>query len=248
MGRLNSKYLLSSKHWFVLCVLLLLAPIPISAEDFGHYVGRVAVTWEPDGRFMTLLEPFGYIDPAGKLWDAPKGSKVDGASIPRVAWSLLGGPFEDKYRDASVIHDVACNRREKRWQDVHLTFYTGMLASGVSATKAKLMYAAVYHFGPRWEVISRKEYVPMEKVQEEILSIEQTARKDEVAKGRITRVPNPFEPSSGWWPGMNTADIEVIFTPKRSPLIYEGDLTPLVRLIEKDDVDLGTIEDFMLGR
>jgi hypothetical protein len=31
-----------------------------------------------------------------------------------------------------------------------LTFYNAMRARGVSDTLAKIMYAAVYHFGPRW--------------------------------------------------------------------------------------------------
>jgi hypothetical protein len=49
-----------------------------------------------------------------------------------------------------VFHDVACDQRTARWQDVHTMFYTGMRCSGVDEEKAKIMYAAVYRFGPRW--------------------------------------------------------------------------------------------------
>lgn len=99
---------------------------------------------------MVLLQPFEFIDPKGNHWLAPKGSVVDGASIPQFAWSVIGGPFEGLYRSASVIHDVACDKKSKPWNLVHEVFYQAMIASGVNLTKAKIMYAAVYHFGPRW--------------------------------------------------------------------------------------------------
>lgn len=69
---------------------------------------------------------------------------------PRFAWSIIGGPFEGKYRKASVIHDVTCVEKARPWQEVHLAFYEAMLADGVGEKKAKVMYAAVYHRGPRW--------------------------------------------------------------------------------------------------
>jgi hypothetical protein len=49
-----------------------------------------------------------------------------------------------------VIHDVACVEKKRPWNMVHENFYYGMLASGVEPPRAKVMYAAVYHFGPRW--------------------------------------------------------------------------------------------------
>jgi hypothetical protein len=102
---------------------------------------------------MKLTEPFSYVDPGGLHWDAPTGSIVDGASIPQIGWTIIGGPFEGKYRNASVIHDVACVKRDKAWEQVHYMFYTAMIAGGVERVRAKIMYAAVYHFGPRWPSI-----------------------------------------------------------------------------------------------
>ncbi len=61
---------------------------------------------------MKLLYNFTYEDPNGLLWNAPGGSIVDGASIPRIAWKVVGTPFYGKYRDASVIHDVACEDKK----------------------------------------------------------------------------------------------------------------------------------------
>lgn len=143
-------------------VLLLFTTIA-NAQTYGSYIGKVVATWDGDGRTMTLVEPFAYIDPSGSRWDAPAWSTVDGASIPQFAWSIIGGPFEGKYRDASVIHDVACVEKRRPWESVHYTFFTAMLASGVSTAKAKIMYAAVYHFGPRWPTTKEVRYATSPK-------------------------------------------------------------------------------------
>lgn len=121
--------------------------------SLGRYVGTIKVTWNSDGRRMTLVDDFAYLDPDGVEWLAPKGSVTDGASIPLFAWSIIGGPFEGVYRDAAVVHDVACSQKQRSWESVHEMFYRAMLTSRVNEAKAKIMYAAVYHFGPRWELV-----------------------------------------------------------------------------------------------
>src|SRR5947207_6952926 len=74
---------------------------------WGSFNGEPVTKWNPDGRTMTLLTELRYTDPQGFVWLAPIGSVVDGASIPRYLWSIMGGPFEGKYRNASVLHYVA---------------------------------------------------------------------------------------------------------------------------------------------
>lgn len=118
--------------------------------EFGRYMGRLILEPLRDGRLMRVIEPFGFLDPEEKRWPVPIGTKVDGASIPQPLWSLIGGPFEGKYRDASVVHDYYCDVRTENWKAVHRVFYLGMRSSGVSESRAKLMYAAVYFGGPRW--------------------------------------------------------------------------------------------------
>jgi hypothetical protein len=125
-------------------------PHPVTPPGgWGKYSGPIRTEWE-QGRKMRLLEDARYIGPDGRVWLAPKGWSIDGASIPQAFWCSVGGPYEDSYRDASVFHDVACDQRTARWQDVHYLFYTGMRCSGVKEQQAKIMYAAVYRFGPRW--------------------------------------------------------------------------------------------------
>ena len=123
---------------------------PPGNASCNKFSGPVKAEWLEDGRRMKLLETVTFTDPYCRQWTAPSGAIVDGASIPQLAWSIIGGPFEGKYRDASVIHDVACEEKHAPWEYVHLAFYYAMLASDVDPIKAKVMYAAVYHFGPRW--------------------------------------------------------------------------------------------------
>lgn len=123
-------------------------------ERWGRFEGRVVAEWLNDGRQMKLVEPFSFIDPRERRWMAPAGAQINGASIPKFAWSFVGGPYEGLYRDASVIHDVACDPKHKylnaTWQQAHEMFYRAVRARGANPITAKLMYAAVYHFGPRW--------------------------------------------------------------------------------------------------
>jgi Protein of unknown function (DUF1353) len=121
------------------------------SNPWGYYSGEPETRWNADGRTMTLLSELRYTDPHGLAWVAPAGSIVDGASIPRSLWSVMGGPFEGKYRNASVLHDVAYEQRNRPWQDCDRMFYNAMRCSGVSAVEAKTMFYALYRFGHHWK-------------------------------------------------------------------------------------------------
>jgi hypothetical protein len=123
----------------------------LQSHKWGYYSGAPETRWDPDGRNMTLLSELRYSDPQGIVWIAPAGSKVDGASIPRSLWSIMGGPFEGKYRNASVLHDVAYEQHNRPWQDCDRMFYNAMRCSGVGAVEAKTMYYALYKFGHHWK-------------------------------------------------------------------------------------------------
>lgn len=125
--------------------------------SFGRFEGDIIAQWDNDGRNMTLREPFRYIDGQDRIWHAPAGSVVNGASIPYAFWSVIGGPFEGQYRNASVVHDIGCHEMTASWEDVHRMFYEACRCGGVDETKAKMMYYAVYHFGPRWEVVNEAQ-------------------------------------------------------------------------------------------
>jgi hypothetical protein len=122
-----------------------------AAQKSGQFNGELILKALPDGRTMELMQSFSYTDSRGVTWLVPARTRVDGASIPSVFWSIIGAPYTGKYREASVIHDYYCATRSRHWKAVHKVFLDGMLARGVDNVKAQLMYLAVYRFGPRWD-------------------------------------------------------------------------------------------------
>ena len=120
----------------------------------GYFEGRVRTEWlhhDGDDRDMLVLEPFAFTDSTGVRWTAGAGDLVNGASIPRIFWTLVGSPFVGDYRRASVLHDVACRKKTGVSRDVHRMFYEAMRADGVDGDTALKMYTAVRLFGPNWE-------------------------------------------------------------------------------------------------
>lgn len=95
-------------------------------------------------REMALLEDFSFTDAAGKVWPAPKGARINGASIPRALWSTVGSPYTDDYRNASVVHDVACDGAtpaQRRAAD--RMFREACIVGGCSEPQARLLYLGV---------------------------------------------------------------------------------------------------------
>jgi endonuclease G, mitochondrial len=121
-----------------------------SPSNWGNCSAPVDLQLNPDGRTAQLLIDVSYTDSKGVVWLAQKGSIVGGASIPRAFWTVIGGPWEGRYRFASVIHDVACDEKKRPWDEAAEMFYEAMRCSGVRELKAKTMYYAVYKFGPQW--------------------------------------------------------------------------------------------------
>lgn len=119
--------------------------------EWGRFEGRVVAEWLDDGRDMRLVESFAYVDAADTHWLAPADAVVNGASIPRAFWSVIGGPFAGRFRNASVVHDVACVEKAQGWREVHRMFYEACRCADAPLIKSKIMYYAVYHFGPRWQ-------------------------------------------------------------------------------------------------
>ena len=111
-------------------------------------------------RDMRLLAPFGYIDPRGTHWDVPAGYITNGASVPWGLWNIVGGPFDGPYREAAVIHDFYCDKKDRPWEDVHKMFYEAALARGTSESVAATMYAGIRFGGPRWQLANPAPTAP----------------------------------------------------------------------------------------
>jgi hypothetical protein len=216
-----------------------------AAEPYGKFIGDVQTQWLDDGRRMKLLSSLTYLDPQGERWIAPEGAIVDGASIPQFAWSVIGGPFEGKYRKASVIHDVACVEKRRPWELVHETFYQGMRASGVNETTAKIMYAAVYHFGPRWVTQYDLKQVPREAVDDAVNRVKAQADKDAVVQVSVARkytVTPPVTTPGATATKVEVSDLQVKVVPPAGAL-KQSDLADLNAKIEKQAMTLKEIRD-----
>ena len=203
------------------------------AGEWGEFRGNVEASWDADGRTMTLLKDFIYIDPKGDTWIAPVDSKVDGASIPRAAWRVIGSPFTGKYRNASVIHDVACVEQERPWEAVHEAFYHAMRAGGVGVVKAKAMYAAVYLGGPRWPRKLKREAIS--KAEAERIAADVRAAADPGSK--ITERVTQNEPSRAGGP----ATVDLLLRIQPAPALTEEALTEEVLQKLETTIDAGDL-------
>jgi hypothetical protein len=115
--------------------------------NHNSFSGNPKTEWLVDSngadRNMMVLEDFWYVDPDGKKWPAPAGSIINGASIPRPLWSLVGSPYTDDYRRASIVHDVACKDSAVDRKDADVMFFHACRAGGCSPQQARWLYAGV---------------------------------------------------------------------------------------------------------
>lgn len=115
---------------------------------------------DPGHTDFKLLAPYWYKGKDGKVWTVPAGYVVNGGSIPQAAWSIIGGPWSGKFRNATVIHDYLACERISTSDYVHRLFLEGMIESGVPKVKAWVMYKAVLVGGSDWSDVPG--YVPQE--------------------------------------------------------------------------------------
>jgi hypothetical protein len=99
--------------------------------------GKLLLTPVDDGKYE-LAADFG---------DIPAGFVTDGASIPRIAWRLIGHPFESEYIEVFVEHDYdyATGRISRAAADDKML--QGLKAKGMGYLKRYTIYWAVRLFG-----------------------------------------------------------------------------------------------------
>ena len=125
------------------------------AADTAGFSGRVVVEVLDDIEFvhkLRLLESVSYVDSGGRQWLAKRGGILDGETVPRQFVTVGDLPFSSEYRKAAVIHDFYSREKTAPWKEVHRMLYDASIAEGVVENQAKLLYAAVYAGGWRWEV------------------------------------------------------------------------------------------------
>jgi hypothetical protein len=123
-----------------------MAGSPVFVEKFAH-------------AFLPTSKELTFVDARGETWTAPVQTLTDGASIPTIFEPIIGDRQSRDYLLAAALHDAFCGVgnetlstfQTKRWEDVHRMFFEALIASGTSPQKAKVMFAAVYLGGPRWD-------------------------------------------------------------------------------------------------
>lgn len=108
-------------------------PRPFRTEDIGE-------------RIRKFIAPFEYNNPPVKII-IPIGFKSDGASIPRLAWSIIGSPWTGKYKYAVVIHDYLTATQTTTRREADRIFLDAMKVLNVSRWKRRVIWLAVRLFG-----------------------------------------------------------------------------------------------------
>ncbi|MGQ0442274.1 MAG: DUF1353 domain-containing protein [Methylophilaceae bacterium] len=115
--------------------------------DLTKFSGNPKTEWIADkkdmDRDMKLIGGFSYTHDKCE-WKAPNGSIINGASIPRALWSLIGSPYTDDYRMASIVHDVACEADSTvSRKDADKMFYQACRDGGCGYIQARVLYIGV---------------------------------------------------------------------------------------------------------
>lgn len=137
---------------------------PVFIENFHH-------------AFLPTRAQIEFVDAAGGTWTAPPNTLTDGATIPVIFAPLIGDRQSREYLIAAALHDAYCGVgnedlatfRTRSWRQVHRMFYEALLVNGTPTKKAKIMYAAVFLGGPRWDEPTRMlSHLPDEVLLQEM--------------------------------------------------------------------------------
>ena len=94
----------------------------------------------------------------------PAGYEFDGASIPPLAWPIIGSPFHPEFMRAALAHDwlYATHLTDRKTADA--AFKAILIEDGAGGTRADLMYSAVrlagrFSWGDRPEDVAYLTYL-----------------------------------------------------------------------------------------
>lgn len=102
-----------------------------------------------DGKTRTLIKPLGYAVGSGNriIIEVPVGFVTDGASIPKVAWGVIGSPMTGRYIYAAIIHDYFYYMGTFSRLRSDIIFLEAMAVLNVPRWKRNIIYRAVRLFG-----------------------------------------------------------------------------------------------------
>ena len=102
-----------------------------------------------------LVKPISYTTNKGKEWIVPIGFLTDGASIPKIAWSIVGSPLTGRYTKAAVVHDQFYALVNVKRSYADKIFLEAMKELKVGWLKRKTMYWAVRLYS--WTIWNKRK-------------------------------------------------------------------------------------------
>jgi len=125
------------------------------------FTNTVKAEWLEDSpRDMRILEDISFFDSNGVEWLTPYGAIINGSSIPRAFWSILGSPYVGNHRMASVPHDYGYQTREREKDVTDEMYYDALIFKGVPHIKAHAMLLALQSTGSTWAEYDATEELP----------------------------------------------------------------------------------------
>lgn len=107
----------------------------------GYFTNKIQI--EPAGdKLWKVLRAFSYITGVDRI-DIPKDFLFDGASIPKIAWILIGHPIAQEYLAPACVHDWLCEYATWPRKKTDRIFLKAMRDKGVAYLKRMVMYWCV---------------------------------------------------------------------------------------------------------
>jgi hypothetical protein len=148
-----------------LTIIVVAASVAVRATELPDplpctscFIGALQLSPNPaDPKTKILDEDLFFVDADKLVWKAGKNDITDGATIPALFQPIIGGPWEQMYLPAAVMHDHYCTEehRVRGWRATARMFYEAMIVNHTDVIKAKTMYYAVYAFGPHWGTLKK---------------------------------------------------------------------------------------------
>ena len=107
-------------------------------------------THQEDERGNVLTVFYNYrVDYNGKTFLIPRGFESDGASVPRLFWSLVFSPTDSHAATAGICHDWIYRDQPEGWtrEEADRMFYALLIEFGVNVASAQSAYLALRLFG-----------------------------------------------------------------------------------------------------
>lgn len=146
-------------------------------------------------KFFPTANRLEFVDAHGRSWVAPGRTLTDGASIPKIFVSIVGDPTSPEFINAAAVHDAYCgigneagaNYQNAKWEDVHKMFYDGLIVGGTEEFRAKMMFAAVWLGGPRWDTSRTLNHVPVARQQQAMRQTQTFINAAQPSLGQLMR-------------------------------------------------------------